>query len=109
MLGGHRVEILDDHIGDATGREPDANDLVRLERVDVDLEELLVAHHEHAVRSELEHLLAHRGDRARGAFHQELNVVCALPRRRLGHRRLANRTLGRRHGLERDLLAREAR
>ena len=64
MLGGHRVEIFDDDVGDASRGESDANDLIRLEGVDVHLEELFVADHEHAIGAELEHLLAHGGDRA---------------------------------------------
>ena len=64
VLGGHRVEIFDDDVRDPARGESDANDLIGLEGVDVDLEELFVADHEDAVSAELEHLLAHGGDRA---------------------------------------------
>ena len=83
MLGRHRVQVLDHHVGDASGGEADADDLVGLERMDVHLEELLVTDDEDAVGAELEHLLAHRGDGARRILDEELHVVRALPGRRL--------------------------
>src|SRR5207245_3353020 len=74
VLGGHRVEILDDDVRDAARGEADADDLVRLERVDVDLYDGLVADDEDAVGAELEHLLADLLDGARRTLDEELDV-----------------------------------
>ena len=107
MLGGHRVEILDDDVSDPTGRQPDANDLVGLQRMDVDLHQRLVADHQDAIRAELHHLVSDLRDRPRWLLDEELHVVPALP----GGCRRRRRRLGR-DGLDmtqRDLLAGETR
>ena len=83
VLRGHRVEILDDDVADPAGARRDADDLVRIERVDVDLRDGLVAYHEDTVGAELEHVPAEVFDRARRIRDQALDVVGAGPARDL--------------------------
>ena len=79
VLGGHRVQVLDDDVADPARGEADADDLVGLKRVHVDLHQGLVADDEHAIGSELQHLLADLSDRPRWRLDEELNVVGPFP------------------------------
>ena len=79
MLRRHRIEILHDHVAEAARGHPDRDDLVGLQRVNVDLHDRFVPHDEHAIGAELGHLRPDFLDRPRGMLHQELHVVRARP------------------------------